>query len=861
MRLRGHRPLALRAAAWHQVSGMTHPAPLDEMVDGAGGIRPHWGGLLGALAALGRGEIAERAALLDRHFEEEGATSLLPGGTDAPAWRCDPVPLILAAAEFDRLAAGLAQRATLLEAVLRDVYGPQALLAEGLLPPALVFANPAFLRSCRAPDGMRAGPLLHLYAADLLRAPDGQWRVLRDRTAGPTGLAHVLENRRALARHVPELIRAREMRRHGPFFDLWQDSLQRLAQATAAGRNPGVAMLTAGHSSPHWYEHVILSRRLSCALVEAGDLTVRDGALWLKTLRGLQPVDVLLRRMDGRQMDPLESDQSPWHGVAGLLDAVRGGTVRIANDPGTGFAEAPALAAVLPALAERLLGEPLALPGARTLWLGDPAHREAVVADLGPWMIRHAVDGTVRSVTAAALPEAARAELARRILAAPEEYVACERLAASVAPCAGPEGLEPRPILLRLFLLHDGQGWRALQGGLARAFAAPDAGTGARPETQLAKDVWVPAEDALEIQGPRQLAIRSLPIRRATGDIPSRVADNFFWLGRYLERLESGARLLRASATRLATSNPGPRELAELRSLAACLTRAELLDGETAQEIGTSLVTRALLRAVRERGRMQGLLNQVSRLADLLRDRLTGEMHLALNRGLRQLAEEFNAVPAGREEGRGLEALGHASAGVLAFAATVAGLAAENMVRGGGRLFLDLGRRVERAQAIAAELNRALDQSGAAGQPARLEPGLNLILELRDSVITYRGRYLTVLQAAPVLDLVLADEGNPRGLAFQLVTTRDMLMDLEGQAGAPLAQMAESLLEEARAMVDEVAQAPSQAEAAVGLRPRLTAMEGAVAALSDRITRRWFALLPAAHSLGPAPAVRLRGAA
>ncbi|MDO9709655.1 circularly permuted type 2 ATP-grasp protein [Paracraurococcus lichenis] len=840
---------------------MTSPAPLDEMVDGAGGIRPHWGNLLGALAGLGRGEIAERAAMLDRHVIEEGATSLLPGGADIPAWRCDPMPLVLAPAEFDALAAGLAQRAALLQAVLRDVYGPQTLLAEGLLPPALVYGNPAFLRSCRAPEGVRDGPLIQLYAADLLRGPDGQWRVLRDRTAGPTGLAHVLENRRALARYVPELVRARELRQHGPFFDLWQDSLQRLAPAGAAGRNPGVAMLTAGHSSPHWYEHVILSRRLSCALVEAGDLTVRDGALWLKTLRGLQPVDVLLRRMDGRQMDPLEADQSPWHGVAGLLDAMRGGAVRIVNDPGAGFAEAPALAAFLPALAERLLGERLRLASARTLWLGDPAARELVGPDLGPWLLRRAMDGTVRSVTAAALPEAERAELARRIRAAPEDYVACERLPASVAPCAGREGLEPRPVILRLFLLQDGSGWRALQGGLARSLAAAEAATGARPETALAKDVWVPADEATEIQGPPQLTIRALPIRRGTGDIPSRVADNFFWLGRYLERLESGARLLRATATRLAANDPSPRELAALKSLGACLVRTELLDPEAAQQIGSTPVTGALLRAVRERGRMQALLNHVSRLSGLLRDRLTGEMHIALHRGLRQLAEEFDAVPGGRDAGRGLEALGHASTAVLAFAATVAGLAAENMVRGGGRLFLDLGRRVERAQAIAAELNRCLDQPGAATQPARLEPGLALALELRDSVITYRSRYLTVLQAAPVLDLVLADEGNPRGLAFQLAAARDMLADLEGEPGAPLARLAEALLEDARMMVGEVAEAPSQAEAAIGLRPRLTAIEGGVAALSDRITRRWFALLPPAHSLGPAPAVRLRGAA
>jgi uncharacterized circularly permuted ATP-grasp superfamily protein/uncharacterized alpha-E superfamily protein len=833
------------------------------MVDGSGGFRPQWRSLLGALAALGREALAERALLLDRAFADEGMPSLLPGPAAAEAagpWRCDPIPLILAPAEFDAIAAGLAQRATLLEAVLQDVYGPQRLLAEGALPPALVYANPAFLRACRPRTGPVA-PLLHSYAADLLRGPDGQWRVLADRTAMPAGIAHALENRRALARHIPEFTRARELRRLGPFFDIWQDALQRLAPAD----NPGVALLTNGHASPLWFEHVVLARELSCALVEGGDLTVRDGVLYLKTLRGLQRVDVLLRRQDGRTIDPLEAEQSAMQGVAGLLDAARGGAVRIVNHPGTGFAEAPALAAFLPALAERLLGEKLLQPGARTLWLGDPVAWDRVGGALDRWLVRHAMDGTVASIRAGALDPAARLQLAQRILAAPEDFAVAEALPASVAPCLSPDGLVPRPVVLRVFLVFDGSRWHAMQGGLARTLAEPDPASGQRSRTVLAKDVWVPAEDGLEIHGPRPLAVAALPIRRGAGDLPSRVADNFFWLGRYLERLESAARLLRAGAARLVRSAPTPREVAELRSLSACLVRAELLEAEAAQAglagLSTAALTRALLRATREGGPVVGLLNQVAHLAELLRDRLTGEMHLALQRGMRQLAETLSTAP-GRDEALGLDQLSHASAGVLSFAATVAGLAAENMVRGGGRLFLDLGRRVERAQIVVAELSRALDQPGVVTQPARLEPGLRLALERRDSVITYRSRYLTVLQPAPVLDLLLADEGNPRGLAFQLAAARDTLRDLAGDAEAPLAILAEQLLEEARDMVSMVAEAPAQAEAAVRLLPRLKAMEGAVAALSDRVSRRYFALLPVPHALGHGTGTgRLRGAA
>jgi uncharacterized circularly permuted ATP-grasp superfamily protein/uncharacterized alpha-E superfamily protein len=842
---------------------VSEAVPLDEMVDGASGVRPHWRWLLGGLAALGHEALAERAAELDRIFADADDGALAIGGSAASHWRCDPIPLLLPVAEFDDLTAGLVQRARLLDAILQDVYGSQRLLSDGLLPPALVFGNPAFLRSCRMVAGREAG-LLHLYAADLLRAPDGRWHVIADRTAGAGGVAHVPENRRILVRHLPELGRIRELRRPQAFFDLWQDGLQCLAGSGAA--NPGVALLSEGQVNPAWIEHVLLARALSCALVEPGDLSVRDGVLYLKTLRGLQRVDVLLRCLDGRRIDPLEPGQSPQHGVAGLLQAMRNGAVRMVNDPGAGFAEAPGLAAFLPRLAERILGEPLRVPGVQTFWLGETAGRTLLEASPERWLVRHAVDGTVPSVVLAALEESERQRLLQRLATAPDNYAIAERLPASLAPSARPGvvGLEPVPVILRLFLIFDGRQWHAMQGGLGRVLGPPDPRTGRRGALRRTKDVWITADETSELQSPSLSRVTAVPVRRGSADLPSRVAENFFWLGRYLERLEGAARLLRAAATRLLQPAPSPRELTELASLSGCLVRADLLDDELVQGqsglLSGGALAHALLRAARENGPLFGLLGQVSRLADGLRDRLTSEVHLALQRGLREIAERLRAVP-GSAEKRSVEALAEAAATVLGFAATLAGLAAENMVRGGGRLFLDLGRRVERGQAICAELARLLFEPGAASQPARLEPGLRLALELRDSVITYRSRYLTALQAGPVLDLVLADESNPRGLAFQLVAARDMIAELEGVAESPLAISAADLLAEVQTMVREVVEAAVQAEAASHLAPRLVAMTGAIAELSDRIARRWFALLPAPYALGTPVAIRLRGAA
>ncbi len=821
--------------------------PRDEMVDGSGGLRPPWRLLHATLTGLGRDVLAERGQQLDRIFQDEGLTSLLPGAAPV-GWRCDPIPLPLGAAEFATLAAGLAQRARLLAAVLADVYGPQTLLAEGLLPPALVYANPAFLRPCQVTDGTSPGPRLQLYSAELMRDADGQWQVLADRTADAAGVAYALENRRALARVVPELFRSTQLRRLKPFFETWQDAMQRLAPQP--GGNPGLALLTAGPSDKLWFEHVVLARELSCSLVEGGDLTVRDGLLFLKTLRGLQRVDVLLRRQDGRTLDPLELESGAADGIPGLLDAMREGNVRVVNDPGAGFAEAPALAPFLPALARRLLGEELLLPSLPALWLGQAAAAETVLADLPAWRIRSAFDGTENPVAASQLDLAARAELAGRIASSGEEYVALPPIRPSVAPCVGPEGMVPRPVVVRLFLVFDGSQWQAMPGGLARVLSEQDLVVGRLPLHALSKDVWVAAEEETELLGPANLGVSALPIRRTTGDLPSRVGDNFFWLGRYLERLEGAARLLRLAIAWVERPTPTPREVAELHSLTECLIAARLVKAEAVRGLGVAALGAELRQVAGPEGPLAGLLSEVHRLAELLRDRLTGEVYGTLHHSLRTLTASLHRVREGRSGAKGLDTLSQAMTGVLQFSATVAGLAAENMVRGGGRLFLDLGRRVERARAIANELACVLDQPGALGRPSRLEPGLRLALELRDSVITYRTRYLSVLQAGPVLDLVMADESNPRGLAFQLAATRDLLAELGGRADSPLASAAAQMLDEVQAMTRDVLAAPQQAGAAVKLAPRLKALAETVAQLSNRITRRYFALLPAVRSLG-----------
>jgi uncharacterized circularly permuted ATP-grasp superfamily protein/uncharacterized alpha-E superfamily protein len=820
---------------------MSESSPLDEMVDGANHVRPHWRNLVSAVFGLGHDTLAERARLLERAFVEEGITAMLPG--EQPVnWRCDPIPLILSAAEFAALEEGLAQRARLIDAILTDVYGPGNLVASGAIPPDLVWGNPAFLRPCTIAGGDTA-PVryLHVYAADLMRGPDGVWRVLADRADQGRGIAYALENRRNLSRIIPEIFQNQQIEPLRPFMESTGEALRALAPDGIGG----AALLSGGHVDPLWFEHVLLARELSIGLVEPGDLTIRGGLVYLKTLRGLERISVLFRRQPGSRMDPLELTHGA--GPPGMLDAMRSGTVHVVNHPGSALAESPALAAFLPGLARRMLDEDLITPSQATIWLGDGANSRTVLRDLDGWVIRHATDGDSVPVVPMHMSAEQRAELAAQIAARPARYAALMAPTPSVAPCAVPGGLEPRPIVLRMFLAHNGTTWRAMPGGLARALSDEDAIAGRLPRDAVSKDVWVLPNESAATRFVAVLDTQPLEIRRTAGDLPSRVADNFYWLGRYLERMEEAARLRRALIPRVARPSATPHERADIELLAVCLRKAAMLRPEDTFEHGAAPRNAAMLGAFRVDGPMRRLLGRVANLAAQLRDRLTGEVHSILTRSLHNLGEAMNRLPADTDP-RAVDRAFALTTDILQFSAAIAGLAAENMVRGGGRLFLDFGRRVERAQAILRQLGLLLEQPPGPVQRGRVDAGLQLALELRDSVITYRARYLAVLQPAPALDLILADEGNPRGLAFQLLAIRDLLRQVT-EEGDSLLRDVDRASREARDIVNDVSRSSDQAQIAGRLTDRLAALESLIETIADRVSRRYFTLLPIARSL------------
>ena len=813
----------------------------DELVIGQKSIRYHWQGILSVIRALPSG-LGERVESARRQLEESGATVNLLDDRAAPRWTFDPLPFVVAPDEWSALETGLIQRARLLDAILADVYGPQTLLNERRLPPMLVHANRHFHRPCRVTDGVAPKRHLAHYAVDLVRLGDGRWHVLADHTEVPAGIGYALEMRRVLARSLPEAFRSIPVRHLRPFVDRWHDSL--LAMSPDDIAHPNMAVLTPGSLSATYFEHVYLARALGVPLVEGGDLVARDGQVSLKTLAGLRPVHMLLRRLDSGFVDPLELRADSALGVTGLVEATRNGRISLANALGSGVVENPALMPFLERLCERLLGQPLALPSLDVWWLGEPAAAAFVMANLDAMIVRPCLGTDREPIVVGMLEAAERKALEDRLRAQPGQFVAQHPFTPSLSPRWDGKGLAPAAVVMRVFVSAEGDSYRVLPGGLAREPAGDTALRSLGRLDGTLKDVWVLAEDAADVELPATRRFHQLAVERGGADLQSRVADNLFWLGRYIERLDNDSRLLRTTVARIAQGAMGPRDSIELRLLGRLLAQANLMESASALAAPESAAFRQGLEGVAsdERG-LVAVLAAIQRLAGSLRDRFSADMTIAVGP---LIAEVRHRLLAARGN---LDPLLAALDEIVRFVATLSGLAQENMTRGTGWRFLDLGRRLERGQFV---LTGAL--STFAQSPIDWDAAMRLALELCDSTITYRTRYLGQLQPAPVLDLVTLDDSNPRALAFQLRAIDVHLDYLAKASGVQVPRLPDSLDKDLVAVVrqfggDEKAWRHEGLALAM-LRDVTVDIDDRLEALSGAITRAYFSHVPVSQAVG-----------
>jgi uncharacterized circularly permuted ATP-grasp superfamily protein/uncharacterized alpha-E superfamily protein len=753
---------AARLSGWLRGYKPLNGVP-DELFDASGRPRDYWLRFLADLAAYPAEQIRSRFTLATRHIRDTGVSYRIYGEENERSWPINPVPLILGQGEWATIAAGVEQRAALMERLLEDIYGEASLVTSGALPAAALTGSPDFIRPLRGvrPPG---GRHLQLYAADLARGPDGRWWVLGDRTQAPSGAGYELENRLVLSRAYPDLYNAMNVERLAPFFDALRKGLAAAAERT----DPRICLLTPGPFSETYFEQAHLARYLGFLLVEGDDLVVRDGLVYVRTIAGLKRADVLLRRVDADFVDPLELNGGSHLGVPGLIEAIRGGGVAVLNMPGSGVLESRALLGFLPRLCRRLMGEGLKLPNIATWWCGQGAE-QALVRGKPDLLIAPAFNvyrkgdpfGGPRLI--ADLTDDERAAFFARLEDRPGDFVGQEVVRLSTMPVLRENSLEPAPFVLRVYAAAtpDG-GFTVMPGGFCRTSDKMDVRALSMGEGARTSDVWVLADKPVERIS--LLANRDeVKVRRILGHLPSRAADNLFWLGRYLERAEATLRLVRSLCTSLMDSEAAVHGAGEtLARLQELLIDWEALD-EDALGVKALDAARAALQDPEALGSVVTLVRRARRTASSMRERLSADFWTLLNldRGLHdpdlEILSEADALQQAEK--------------ALRILAALSGLSQENMNRAAGWRFLDMGRRIERG-INTCRFTRALAHAEATTDD------LDLLLDLADSQITYRARYLVGLALTPARDMVILDPFNTRSLAFQVFALRDHMAAL-----------------------------------------------------------------------------------
>ena len=822
----------------------TEAGSYDEMLDASGIPRPHWKSLLGSLSALPRRDRMARASRLERQVRETGLVHNIFSDPDRPKqeWQLNLMPLVIGASEWRWLEEAIGQRARLLNAILADIYGPQHLMKRGRIPPSLIFADTAYLRPVH--DVLPTGGHLQFYAADLARGPDGQWRVTDNHAETPAGVGYAVANRVMHADVTDDLFvecHARRLSHH--FVGL------RSALAERSGRtDPNIVLLTPGPGHDDYFSHAYLARYLDVSLVEGGDLRVVGDELFIKSLSGLQKVDAAIRCIEGAGSDPLELNPASFLGPAGLVQVCRSSPNLTVNAIGAAVIENRALGAYLPSLCEEVLGETLMLHDAPRWWLADDSARSHVAGHLDDMVIRPTREGTGRPGRASFgrsahnLTAMGREQLLADMRLHGETLVAEQRMGFGTTPSLTARGLEPRHIAMRLFAAATADGFSVMPGGLAMA-VNPDSAVALSAADGETHDVWVTAEAPERPHSSLwQPRLETALVQRSQRTLQSRVADNLFWLGRYLERADWSMRAIRSGLGRkLEYLDSAPARHAGDLVLELLLAKgvdvAKPSASPAIQRRGLALATELVsLKSCHHS--LVNCFSGINRVAALTRDRLSLEAWRTLSSfpaddGWRKRMAEASASELQDEiEDK------------LSLVATFNGHMHENMTQNFGWFFLDMGRRLERAYNLADTLRLLFAAPHSVDEE---NEHLGYILRLADSYITYRSRYRLQPMLPLVLDLLVMDESNPRSFAYQLASlTRHLERLPQASEGNALTRERRLVLGIQTAVrladVNDLAEG-TPAVRRVALTALLDKALGDLPKLSESISRRYFSLV------------------
>lgn len=758
----------------------------DEFIDAAGDIRPGWQELADCVGERGLQGLNRLRSTVRDLVDDDGITYVhvdqdaLTEDAVAEPWRLDGLPLLISAADWDILEAGLVQRSRLLDAVLTDLYGERRSITSGVLPPQLLFGHPAYVRAAHGIE-VPGRHQLFLHGCDISRSAGGGFLANADWTQAPSGAGYALAGRRVIAHAVPDLYERIAPRPASP----WAQAL-RLAlidAAPEAAEEPVVVVLSPGTQCETAFDQAYLANVLGFPLVETADLVVRDGTLWMRSLGTLKRVDVVLRRVDAAYVDPLDLRPDSRLGVVGLVEVLRRGAVTVVNTLGSGILESPGVLHFLPRLAQMLVGETPALASPQTYWGGLDVERSHLLANLSSLLIRPAIGG--ETIVGPALTTDARAELAARIGAEPWRWVGQELPQFSSAPTGyHPGGVTAAEVGMRLFTVAQRGGYAPMMGGLG---FLPAPGTAAYTlDTVAAKDIWVRTPDrATAVPAP----LSDLPVMAssATRAVSSpRVLSDLFWLGRYAERAEQSARLLtvtreRYHEYRYRQDMPESQCVPVLLEAIGAITGNDTGAGDEEHE-AIAVTPSTLWSLTADRRRPGSLAQSVERLglaARGVRDQMSNDTWMVLAAVERAVVHHSPGPPESQAAGDAYLLTAHTQtlAGMLA----LSGMAAESMVQDIGWTMMDIGKRIERGLALSALLGATLTTvRGPAAEQAITE---SMLVACESSVI-YRRRTLGKISVAAVADLLLFDGENPRSLAFQFDRLRADLKRVPSPSGS-----------------------------------------------------------------------------
>lgn len=801
----------------------------DELKDEQNKPRSHWEYLVKSLSTLGVRELSRREQDMTRMLRESGInfqSLTLPQETNY-LWSLDLIPNLITSREWNDIEMGLSQRAELLSHLLVDLYGQRSVIQNQILPPEAVFSSSAYLRPCQMNRALTSHRLT-FYAADLIRKPDGTMWVLNDITQSPAGLGYVLKNRIIMSRIFPSLFRDSHVHRLANFFRKLRSTLLSLTSGTDLSR---VVMLTPGYQDSSYSELLFLARYLGIPSVQSGDLTIRDCQVLLKTLDGLQPVQVIFRQVDDYDSDPLHLNPASQCGVPGLVQSARLGRTILANPLGSGFLENPALIPFLPALCKHFLGEELRLPSVHTWWCGQEKERQYVLDHLESLVIKPVDPRSTQPVLIGSLlSEAERKNLALQIQTYPYQFAAQEFVVPSTAPVFSSGAFSAQHIVLRSFLVAQNEGYFVMPGGLTRILNSLEHAYTNNQSSGVHKDSWLLASEP-EVEIDLQPQVQpSIEIRRSGMGVSSRVAENVFWYGRYAERTESNARLMREFVIRLLDTE-SYESIDYLPFLVKAL--AHQTGNPHLSDVSKSNPESELLQFIFDSTRIGGLpfnISALSSTAQTIRDRLSDD-------AMRFISELNLPHVSNRTLTNALSRLED----IVFITSGLAGLMAESMSRGQGYLFLDIGKRIERGLNTIMLINSIFANDKVVG-PQLCE----VFLAITDSIITFRRRYPTQMHPMMVVDLLIFDETNPRSVGYQLAQLQPKVLQLPELNKDTRYSPEEKLIMQMLTLLrtTELDSAPLKSHVfPAELSKLLQTLEADLIALSDSISHRYFNLI------------------